>query len=116
MHRYLTTSINYDLKQRDDLARLDVRTIPNPRSQHERKNPSRRLELKKHGDAFKESERAMRNRGTVEPGVFAVRTSGKRSAWYTAVHETLDRFEAKKVIYIMDPVQVELIGQSGIPW
>ena len=36
-------------------------------------NPGRRLELEKRSDTFKKSERAKRNRGTVEPGVFAGR-------------------------------------------
>ena len=65
--------INHDLNQWDDVARLDVRPISHARSQHERKYPGRRLELKKRSDDFKKIERAKRNRGTVEPGVFAGR-------------------------------------------
>ncbi len=50
---------------------LDVHTESHARSQHERKNPGRREELKKRSDAFKESERKKRGFGTVKPGVFA---------------------------------------------
>ncbi|NQW21772.1 MAG: hypothetical protein HQ477_13805 [Chloroflexi bacterium] len=47
-------------------------TQPNspPRSQHERKNPGRPAEPMKRSDAFKKSELAKRNSGSVESGVF----------------------------------------------
>ena len=60
-----------DVKQWDDIARLDVGPVSHARSQHERKNPGRRLELKKRSDAFKESERRKRGFGTVKPGTIA---------------------------------------------
>jgi len=73
MHRYSTAGINHNLKQRDNVARLDVRPTSHARSQHERNNPGRRFELKKRSEAFKKSERAKRDRWTVELGVFAGR-------------------------------------------
>ena len=60
-----------DVNQWGDIARLDVRPMSHARSQHERKNPGRRRELKKRSDAFKESERRERGFETVQLGVFA---------------------------------------------
>ena len=67
----------FDVDQGDDNAHLDVRPVSHARSQHERKNPGRRLELKKRSDAFKESERRKRGFGTVKPGTFAGETGRK---------------------------------------
>jgi len=58
---------------RDGVARLDFRPVSHARSQHERKNLGRGLELRKHSEKFKKIERAKRDRVTVEPGVFAGR-------------------------------------------
>lgn len=67
----------FDVNQGNDIARLDVRPASHARSQHERKHPGRRLELKKRSDAFKESERRKRGFGTVKPGTFAGETGRK---------------------------------------
>ena len=69
--------IKTDVKQWDDVARLDVRPVSHARSQRERKNPGRRAELKKRSDAFREERRAKRGFGTVKPGVFAGETGRK---------------------------------------
>ncbi|MCH7971243.1 MAG: hypothetical protein IH960_09435 [Chloroflexi bacterium] len=61
----------FNVNQGDEIARPHVRQVSHARSQHERKNPGRRLELKKRSDAFKESERKKRGFGTVKPGVLA---------------------------------------------
>jgi hypothetical protein len=45
----------------DDAAGSDVHQVPRAKSQHEPKNPTRRFELKKPIDMFKEFEDAKRN-------------------------------------------------------
>ena len=79
--RLMTEHARFEIEMRDNLPfeadrqnyTMDLRPVSQARSQHERENPGRLLELKKRSAAFQNSERAKRNRGTIDPGVFASR-------------------------------------------
>ena len=61
--------IQTDVKQWDDIARLDVGPVSHARSQHERKNPGKRERLEKEQEALGRQKKD--GFETVKPGTFA---------------------------------------------